>query len=395
MKNHKVVVAGHVCLDIIPKFGCKNVDRLSNVLAPGKLVNVGAAMLSTGGAVANTGIAMKILGNSVSFVAKVGADAFGKIVREKMAVHGNVNGIRVDTKSTTSYSIVLAIPGIDRMFLHDSGANDTFTSSDVDYNVVKTAELFHFGYPPLMKNMYVNNGKELAAMFRRVKRCGVTTSLDMAMPDLASAVGKVDWRKVLAAVLPYVDICVPSIEETVAMMERGKYLELVKKNPGKELVNVIPVELYTTIADKMLDMGAGIVVLKAGHKGYYIRTAGSKRLEKIGILNRGGITNWSDRELWCPAFEVTKIASATGSGDTSIAGFLTSVLNGYTIEQSLKYANAVGYQNLQGLDAVSSIQPWNVVQKQVKKLISVHLDFPKNSGWTWDNEIQMWNKDKR
>ena len=36
----------------------------------------------------------------------------------------------------TSYSIVLAPPGIDRVFLHHPGANDTFCADDVNYALV-------------------------------------------------------------------------------------------------------------------------------------------------------------------------------------------------------------------------------------------------------------------
>ena len=46
----------------------------------------------------------------------------------------------------TSYSVVLAIPGIDRIFLHDPGANVNFSGSDLDFEAIKEADLFHFGY---------------------------------------------------------------------------------------------------------------------------------------------------------------------------------------------------------------------------------------------------------
>ncbi|MBQ9447317.1 MAG: hypothetical protein IJU61_12010, partial [Victivallales bacterium] len=52
----KAVVAGHICLDVIPAFE-NHVD-----LTPGRLYEVGAPTFATGGAVSNTGMSMHILG---------------------------------------------------------------------------------------------------------------------------------------------------------------------------------------------------------------------------------------------------------------------------------------------------------------------------------------------
>ena len=50
------------------------------LLSPGKLLEVGAADVHTGGSVANTGLAMKKLGADVSLMGKVGKDAFGNMI---------------------------------------------------------------------------------------------------------------------------------------------------------------------------------------------------------------------------------------------------------------------------------------------------------------------------
>ena len=53
-----------------------------------------------------------------------------------------------------------AVPGIDRIFLHNPGANDSFRSEDIPEKMLEEA-LFHFGYPPIMRSMYENDGEEL------------------------------------------------------------------------------------------------------------------------------------------------------------------------------------------------------------------------------------------
>ena len=75
MAGKKVIVAGHICLDITPVFPESARGKGSEILMPGKLVETKAASVSTGGAVANTGLAMKILCADPDFTEKGGADA--------------------------------------------------------------------------------------------------------------------------------------------------------------------------------------------------------------------------------------------------------------------------------------------------------------------------------
>jgi sugar/nucleoside kinase (ribokinase family) len=75
--------------------------------------------IHTGGLVSNTGLAMKLFGADVSLMTKIGKDAFGDILRRIYAGYGAAGDLIEDEGSSTSYSIVLAVPGIDRLFLHD------------------------------------------------------------------------------------------------------------------------------------------------------------------------------------------------------------------------------------------------------------------------------------
>ena len=122
-----------------------------------------------GGAVANTGLAMKHLGVDVRLMGKIGKDELGTLILNCLEKYGAAEGMILADQEKTSYSVVLAIPGIDRIFLHDPGANVNFSGSDLDFEAIKEADLFHFGYPTLMQNMYRNQGEEMARMFRQIK----------------------------------------------------------------------------------------------------------------------------------------------------------------------------------------------------------------------------------
>ena len=154
----KIIVAGHICVDITPAIQGKKVSKIQELLIPGKLIEVGNATVSTGGAVANTGLAMKILGANVSLMGKIGNDAFGEIVKNVLKKYDVEEELPVSDTEATSYTVVVAVPGIDRIFLHNPGANNAFYTEDISEEELKDAALFHFGYPPIMRSMYVNDG---------------------------------------------------------------------------------------------------------------------------------------------------------------------------------------------------------------------------------------------
>jgi len=48
-KDVEIVAAGHTCLDLIPAFKIKgNVDKLTDVLVPGKMVDMGNCVAVAG-----------------------------------------------------------------------------------------------------------------------------------------------------------------------------------------------------------------------------------------------------------------------------------------------------------------------------------------------------------
>lgn len=373
MPSYDVVAAGHICLDIIPPFENSGASDFERLLQPGKLLHVGNVVLSTGGSVSNTGIALSKLGGRVAFMTKVGDDAFGQIIIDKMKAWGNIDGIARDAEHGSSYSIVLAPPGIDRMFLHHPGCNDHFTSAMLHWEMIGGARLFHLGYPPLMRSLFVEEGAELAQILKRVKQLGVVTSLDMALPDPNSEAGRMNWQGWLRNVMPHVDFFIPSIEEMLLLWNREQWDEF--RRHGNGIVDSAPLALYRQIAEGLLALGCGAVMLKAGARGIYARTAGAERLRRIPILSAPAHQNWANRELWSAAFINENIQSAAGSGDCAVAGFLTALLHEKSLEETLQFANCLGWQNLRALDTVSGVGTLAETEVLLKKLHPVTTPF--------------------
>ena len=360
----KIISAGHVCLDITPVFPAgKKYDRIGDYLIPGKLIQTDAACVHTGGSVGNTGLALKILGNDVILLGKVGDDAFGSLVQRIFAEYG-AGGLIVDPNSSTSYTVVLAAPGIDRIFLHNPGANDTFSADDIPEEALRDAVLFHFGYPTLMRRMYEDNGRELEELFRRVQVRQIATSLDLTVVDAASGAGKADWARILARVLPQVDFFVPSFEELCLMLDRPRYEALFAR--GGDITEQPGIlSDADRLAEICLGMGCGAVLVKCGVSGMTYRTGSKNRLSRVGARLGLNTDAWADREGMQPSFRADIVRSATGAGDVSIAAWLTALLSGEGPEACTRLAAAEGAASVTSYDALSGILSMDELKRRI------------------------------
>ena len=366
MSGKKVVAAGHICLDITPVFPGKAAKRAEEILVPGKLLHMDGVDVHTGGAVANTGLALKILGMDVTLMGKIGEDAFGKMVLEILRQHGCEGDMLRSPDSPTSYSVVVAPPGIDRIFLHCPGANDTFCYEDLPFEKIADAALFHFGYPPLMRRMYEDGGEELERIFCKVKSFGTATSLDLAAVDADSAAGQADWRKILGRVLPHVDFFVPSVEELCFMLDRERYASWLERAAGGDVTEILDVERdIRPLAEEVLAMGAKAVLIKCGAPGMYLRTASEETLEQVGAQARLDAAAWAEQEIFEKSYVPQRVLSGTGAGDTSIAAFLAAMLSGKTPAEAMRLAAAEGASCVESYDALSGLRSLEDLEKKI------------------------------
>ena len=219
---------------------------------------------------------------------------------------------------------------------------------------VQKSDLFHFGYPPLMRNIYEQDGAELKKIFRRMKRQGMLTSLDMTFVDPASAAGQVDWQAFLENILPTTDIFLPSLDEILFMVNREKYNQLIAAF-GENIIRGVDAELVENTAQRLIDLGAPVVVIKLGAHGLYLRTAGS-------VPDRDA--SWSSVSRFDSCF-CTDVVGTTGAGDCTIAGFLAAYVNGASPEEAMTTAVAAGSFSTESLDAVSAVPHRTAVQSRI------------------------------
>jgi len=283
---------------------------------------------SIGGCAANTGVGLQKLGVSTAVMGKVGRDGFGGFVRETLQGHGlDVRGVATAERTTTSATMVIVASDGERSFIHYKGANAEFGIDDVDWDIIREAKLLHVAGHFLMASF---DGEPCAQVLRRAREMGVKTAMDTAW----DATGR--WMETLRPCLPYLDYFVPSYSEARRCVD--------SYGTGRDT----PEE----VARVFLEEGVGVVALKMGEAGSYIRTG--------------------DQEWRVPAFPVTSI-DATGAGDAFAAGFLAGISSGYDLPTTGKLANAVGASCVTAMGTVDGI----------KSLAETHdfIESQERSGW--------------
>jgi sugar/nucleoside kinase (ribokinase family) len=299
-KDKPVICLGILVADIIGR-------PLRAVPDPGKLVLVDEMSLHTGGCAINTATALARLGLPVEVIGKVGLDSFGDFVLNALAQRSiGTRGITRDKEVGTSATMVMVAPDGERRFVHYIGANARLTLEDIDLAMVKTGSILHVGGSLVLPGI---DGQPTAELLRNARLAGVTTFLDTVWDDTGR------WMKILAPCLPYIDYFVPSLPEGQAL----------------------------TGLDDPMDIGRALL-------GYGVKTVGLKMgVDGCLVMSSDGQANH------LPTFQVD-VVDATGAGDAFAAGFIAGVWHGWPIEQTARFANAVGALCVTGLGASGGVR---------------------------------------
>jgi len=328
----KAVIAGYLSLDISSSL------HESSLSEPGGrgAVQIGQAAISIGG-LANLAMALHHLGVPTMLIGKVGDDPFGdalvRVIKDKAP--NLVDGLILDPSVPTAYQL-----NIGDSHYSFPGANKSFYASDLHRDILREADLFHFGFPALMRSIYRGDGGELVSILQRVRREGLSTSLDFGLPDMGEAAGAVDWSVLLENTLPLVDILIADIPQLIFFLE-SEGVQQYSEYGHPEAVECLTPGLLHALSERVLKFGVKILMVNLGKKGFYLRTNGEHAWKRPGRGLSGLGEAWFDREIREKVF---------ASGDQKIlnnyvyglAGFLAGLLADSDPETALKLAAAAG-----------------------------------------------------
>jgi len=321
----QIVVAGNICVDLLPAIP----EAIS--ISPGRITGIGPLAFQPGGCVFNTGTALSALGSDVDIVSTIGDDYLGTLLSDALARRRiDLTHVEVRKDLRTSYSIVIETLDMDRSFWHHAGASSAFTGHEID---ATCADLVHLGYPSVLTDLLMQGARPLVELFSRIHDAGATTSMDLCVVDPASPAGELDWKLVMDRLLPNVDVLSPSIDDLTSIAYNG-----VGSGDSDVVSN----------ARGLVDAGAAIVMISAGERGSFLKSASYERLSAAGRAVRPLSAEWADFESWIPAAPIDKVVTTNGAGDTATAGLLYGIATGMTPQQAGTFAARAASAKIQG-----------------------------------------------
>lgn len=260
----------------------------------GELARIDRYLLSVGGCAADAAAALRRLGVTSKLVGKVGMDLLGDFVLRDLERLGIDPSFVVRSgNQPTSCTFILNVRRQDRRFIHCFGANADFSLADIDHHALDGARALYVGgylATPALR------AEHLVQLFGEAKQRGLITALDVVIPAGAPA-SVADVQEVL----PLTDVFLPNNDEAHA---------LTGCEDPQDQAEVL----------SRLSPSCTVVIT----------------LGKAGALARQG-----DLVLRAGVFEVDSI-DESGSGDAFDAGFLVGTLKNWSLEESLRFASAVG-----------------------------------------------------
>ena len=239
------------------------------------------------------------LGLEALFIGAVGKDDFGAVITNRLQEDGvDISHIKVMDHYTTGVAFVTYFRDGSRKFIFHlaHAATGQIYPEDIDPGYLANLSYLH-----VIGSTLATNNNCAAACFKAIECAlenGGKISFDPNFrPELIT---EREIRELFEPVIRKSQIVFPTQEE-IAVLTGKSDLDAACK--------------------EILEMGPEIVAIKQGKKGSTVYTVNDK--------------------YHVPAFDITEV-DPTGAGDCYCAGFLTAVLNGLSLKETAKFANAVG-----------------------------------------------------
>ena len=206
-----ICVAGNMIVDILyPTNGWPKQGQLVKIMD--------GIDRATGGAVCNTIIDLAKLDPEMPLYAmgRVGKDAEGDLILEKLGAHKNINCDSVIQEGISAFTLVLADQiSKERTFFCYLGANDEWNEDDIDWDKLD-CNILHVGYILLLKALDQEDevyGSKMARLLHSAREHGIKTSVDVVSEASDRFV------KLVPPALKYTDYCI--INEIEASQSTG------------------------------------------------------------------------------------------------------------------------------------------------------------------------------
>jgi sugar/nucleoside kinase (ribokinase family) len=269
--------------------------------------------VAPGGGAANTSLALARMGLKVSAFVKIGRDFNGEFIERELGALGvDISGICRSEREGTPFTFVGIHTDGDRTFIHTPGANVTFSFDDLDFDRVLSSDFL------LYQDLWVLpalDGEPGARLLAEARRRGVTTFLDETF-------GYGPKRQLLELMLPHCDYFTPSFDD---------------------LLTIYPGSSAQDLANRLLDLGARVVVLKMGREGCLVA--------------------YGNERAMVPALPAS-VVDTTGAGDCWDAGFIAALAGGEDVVNAARTGNACAAFSIEAVGGSTGVPSYELVRKR-------------------------------
>ncbi|WP_445489049.1 sugar kinase [Niallia sp. 03133] len=253
------------------------------------------------GAETNVAIGLAKLGFNTSFVSKVGNDAFGKFIRQKLQEqHVQVDHIITDTQHSTGFQLKSQVKSGDPevQYFRKGSAASKLDITDFNEDYFFDARHLHMTGIPLAISSSARRFAQHALAYMKHNKKTISFDTNLRPSLWHSEKEMIETINFFAKQADYV---LPGIEE------------------GQLLTGF---HTPQDIASYYLEAGVGTVIVKLGEKGAYYKTV--------------------QEEGYVDGFKVPNIIDTVGAGDGFAVGVISGLLEKLPIEKTIARGNAIG-----------------------------------------------------
>lgn len=295
-----ICVAGNMIVDILyPTNGWPK---------QGQLVQIQDGISrATGGAVCNTIIDLAKLDPEMKLYAmgKIGMDAEGDLIMEKLGEHKNINTENVLREGISALTLVLSDQiSKERTFFTYLGANGKFSENDIDWSKLD-CNILHIGYILLLTALDQEDpeyGTHMARLLAEAQKHGIKTSI-----DVVSEAGD-RFTRIVPPAMKYTDYCI------INEIEAGQTTGIALRDENDCLIK----DNIPAVLKRMKEMGVSTWAVIHCPEGGYGLDENDRYIEKESLHLPQGY-----------------IKGSVGAGDAFCAGVLCGAEQGMKLEDAI------------------------------------------------------------
>lgn len=303
--------------------GSSNIDLLLSIPRfhqPGETITAENRVTVFGGKGANQAISAKRLGGKVSFITKLGNDAYGKSYLKYLVENGLPRKFLLQERELpTGVALIEVNPKGENRIIVSPGANGSLSRRDLQR------------FPRIWQGVSV-----------------FVVQLEIPLPTVKMALGAAKDHGTLTLLNPSPSIPLPPellslVDFLVPNELEAQSLTGIKMKGDQDLPK---------IATRLLGGGVKNVVITLGPKGLFFKN--------------------TDEEIWMKAFRV-KAVDTTAAGDAFMGALACGLPEGKPLREVLRWASGAGALATTKLGAQPSL-PW---RKDLEKFLNKQANEPK------------------